>query len=153
MHIIATFEYSIELELAISGLEQKGIKGNKILAVPLNRRTQERKIFDTINQADGLGSFDVATAMGTVFMTLGTIYGFVWKGGPILWGLGGFIFGAIIGFMLDFYVGKGKEKKGKKNAVVPEVCLIVNCEEDRVDLVEDLLWDHYPLSMGRVMKE
>jgi hypothetical protein len=77
MHIIATFEYSIELELAISGLEQKGIKGNKILAVPLNRRTQERKIFDTINQADGLGSFDVATAMGTVFMTLGTIYGFV----------------------------------------------------------------------------
>jgi hypothetical protein len=55
--------------------------------------------------------------------------------------------------MLDFYVGKGKEKKGKKNAVVPEFCLIVNCEEDRVDLVEDLLWDHYPLSMGRVMKE
>lgn len=150
MHIVATFEYSTEVELAISGLEQKGIKNQQMQAIVLNQRAQEKKIFDTINHADGLGTIDAALGWGTVFMLLGTIYGYIWPGGPIIWGLVGLIAGVVLGFGIDFHWGKARRKNGRRTSPIPEVCLIINCDETQKQTVEDLLWDHFPLSVGRV---
>lgn len=150
LYIVATFEYSPEVELAISALEQQGIKKNRLQAVPLNQRAQEKKIFDSISHADGFGTVDAAFSLASVLMLFGTMYGFVWRGGPILWGLVGFVAGAVLGFGIDFYMGKAKHKQGRKNASIPEVCLIINCEPAQLQMVEDLLWDHFPLSVGRV---
>lgn len=43
-----------------------------------------------------------------VFMELGVVYGCFWKLGPVLWGLIGLGFGVVLGFLLDYYVGKLK---------------------------------------------
>lgn len=149
MHIVAAFEYSPNVELAISRLEQIGIDRTRVQAVPLNQQTQEKKIFDTISHADGFGTVDAALGLGTALMVLGTIYGFVWKGGPIIWGLAGFLTGVLLGFALDFYFGQARHKKGTKSGPIPEVCLIINCQEAQISMVEALLWDHFPLSVGR----
>ena len=82
MYIIASFEQSIFLELAISALEQRGIQKNQILAVPLDKRTEPRKLLDTIHRADGYSLFDVAAVLGTCGMLLGAIYGMVLNWGP-----------------------------------------------------------------------
>jgi hypothetical protein len=84
MYVIATFESSIFLELAIAALEQKGITTDNLLAVPLDKRTEPRKLFDTIHRADGSSMLDAATILGTVFMLLGAIYGYVLKWGPLI---------------------------------------------------------------------
>lgn len=98
MHIVSTFEYSQYLELAITELEKKGIAKDKILAVPLDKNIAERKILDKIQRSDGMNLFDRAAVLGTVFMVLGSIYGFILKWGPVIWALIGLAFGAMLGF-------------------------------------------------------
>lgn len=71
MHIIATFEYSISLELALSELENIGISKKKISAFPLDKRTEEGKLFDSMHQSDGISLFDLAAVLGSIFMLLG----------------------------------------------------------------------------------
>ena len=53
MYVFSSFEYSAYLELGISDLEKRGIAREKILAVPLDKRVEERKLLDTIHRADG----------------------------------------------------------------------------------------------------
>ena len=71
MHVVASFEHSIFLELAITDLEQKGIERNLICAVPLNKMAKERSLFDSLHQADGQSMFDLPSILATIFMTLG----------------------------------------------------------------------------------
>ena len=66
---------------------------------------------DSIDQSDGLSLFDLAAVLATVFSVLGASYGFIWRWGPIIWGLIGLAFGAIIGFIIDFLLTKKKIKK------------------------------------------
>jgi hypothetical protein len=106
MFITATFEYSEYLELAISELEQHGIIRERIVAIPLDKKVEKRKILDTIHRADGVSQIDGAMVLGAVFMELGVVYGYFWKLGPVLWGLIGLGAGALAGFILDYYVGK-----------------------------------------------
>ena len=73
------FENSIFIELAITALEQNGISNEKILAAPLDKRAEQRKLFDTIHRADGLSLFDASAMLGTCLMLLGAIYGYVLK--------------------------------------------------------------------------
>ncbi|MEQ8176116.1 MAG: hypothetical protein ABRQ26_13740 [Syntrophomonadaceae bacterium] len=93
MYVYASFDYSAYLELAITDLEKRGIAREHILAVPLDKRMEERKLFDTIHRADGMSLFDGAAVSGAIFMELGVIYGFVLKWGPIVWALIGLVGG------------------------------------------------------------
>lgn len=150
MYVISTFKQSNFLELAITELEQKGLAKSNIFAVPMDKKAAQRKIFDTIYHADGISLFDGAAAMGTVFMTLGTIYGYIWKGGPILWGLIGLAFGASLGFVLDFFIGKKRRNKGNSGDKGAEVVLLINCDDNQVQMVEQILWDHFALGVAKV---
>jgi hypothetical protein len=68
MYIIASFEYSTTLELALNKLEQNGIKKENIVAVPLDNRVEEPLLFDTIHHSDGKSLIDTPAILGTIFM-------------------------------------------------------------------------------------
>ena len=151
MLIIASFMYSTHLELAICYLEQKGIQREKIFAVPLDKRDEQRKVFDTITQSDGASLFDLAIILATFCMLGGTIYGFVLKWGPILWGVIGSIIGALIGLAIDIIP---KMKNGRnKNKVKDNTCeifVMIECEKSQMETVEKILWDNLALGIAKV---
>lgn len=148
MLVIATFENSIYIELAISELEQQGIAKEMILAVPLDKRREPRKLFDTIHKSDGFSLFDGAAILGTCFMLLGAIYGYVLKWGPIIWGIIGAVSGLLLGFFLKMVFMK-KTRRGSKN-ISSEIVLMVRCEESKGEMIEKILWDHLALGLTKI---
>ncbi|ANS74375.1 hypothetical protein AWM70_07090 [Paenibacillus yonginensis] len=140
MQIFATFEYTSLLEIAISELEEKGI--TEIYAVPLDLRKQEPRLMDSIHRADGLSFIDKGMVFAFMLSTIGASKGFVWPGGPIIWGLAGAVTGFTFGILVNWVIYLAKRhknqteiRKGKKGDVI----LIVTCEENQISVVEDIL--------------
>jgi hypothetical protein len=148
LHVVATFEQSIFVELAITALEQKQIPKDQILAVPLDKRTAPRRLFDTIHRADGFSLFDASAVLGTVFMLLGAIYGFELAWGPIIWGIIGAISGIILGFLLKVIIFKKQGTAPGK--ITSEVVLIIRCESHQWDTIEKILWDNNALGLSSI---
>ncbi|WP_088105608.1 hypothetical protein [Halalkalibacter urbisdiaboli] len=151
MQIFSTYEHSTYLELAITALENIGIEKNAILAVPLNNRVEERRLFDTLHRADGVSLFDKGAAIGTAFSVIGASIGFELKWGPIYWGLIGAASGFMLGFIIDYILFKvihkrNRQIRGKKS----EVVLVVHCEKEQVEKVENILWDNLALGVAKV---
>lgn len=149
MNIVSTFEHSINIEKAITAIQMKGIAKEDILVVPMDKRDEERTLFDSIHQSDGLSLIDFPAILGTIFMILGTIYGFILEWGPILWGLIGLFTGFGIGFAVKLHTTK-KYKDRQKNKKAPEVVLIIECKENQLEMVKDTLWAHYALGVTKL---
>ncbi|WP_318035999.1 hypothetical protein [Halobacillus shinanisalinarum] len=140
---MATFEHSIFLELGISALEQLKVPKENILAVPLNKRTEKSKLFDTIHQSDGISLFDLAAALATAFSVIGGSVGFHLEWGPIIWGIIGAIGGSVLGFLIDILTTKVKHDRQRKvKEKTSELILIVHCDSDQVEKIEKILWDN-----------
>jgi len=159
MYIYASFDYSAFLELAITDLEKRGIARENILAVPLDKRVEERMLLDTIHRADGISLFDGAAVLGAICMELGVIYGFVLEWGPITWGVFGLLGGAILGFVLDYFYGRirgHKKEKASRNRVKAgeshntEVILTILCENSQYEMVQKVLWDNMAFGVGKL---
>lgn len=105
---------------------------------------------DSLHRADGISMFDGAAVLGTVFMLLGAIYGFILKWGPIIWGLIGLFTGAVLGFILDTSISKIRSYKDKKKTKdkSSEIILFVKCEENQYEMVKKVLWDNQALGVG-----
>lgn len=152
MHFIASFEYSVFLELALTELEKNGVDKENIQAFPLDKRLEHGKLFDTIHQSDGISLFDLAAILGMIFMLLGCIYGYILPLGPIIWALIGLVFGALLGFAIKYiryrkkYANKIKRKKEK----VSEVILIIKCDHGSTKTIEKILWSHFALGICKV---
>jgi hypothetical protein len=151
MQVFSTFENTGYLELAICHLEKNGILKSHIFAVPLDNRSEDRKIFDTLHRSDGFSMIDIAAALATAFAVIGASYGFILEWGPIYWGLIGGSLGGVVGFGIKFFylkVVKKKQRllKGKHG----EVILIVECNETNVKLVEEILWNHFALGVAKI---
>jgi hypothetical protein len=151
LQIFSTFEHSSYLELAITSLEKVGVKKESILAVPLINRVEERRLFDTLHRADGISLFDKGAAIATAFSVVGASVGFVLEWGPIYWGLIGAATGFILGFIIDYIIFKVVHKrnrvvKGKKS----EVVLVVECQKELVEKVEEVLWEHLALGVAKL---
>ncbi|NPV93501.1 MAG: hypothetical protein HPY50_22320 [Firmicutes bacterium] len=166
MYVLAFFNHSRYVEMAFTELELKGIPRSRILAVPLDKQYREPMVLDSFNRSDGRSLLDGAAVSGTVFMVLGVIYGFVWKGGPILWGLVGLILGALLGFLLDYGIGRLRRRKRKqpRSQAGPggtalqgdrpaEISVIVNCQPEQSEMVERVLWQHFALAVGEYEKD
>jgi hypothetical protein len=147
MLFIATFENTIFIELAISELEQNDIPNEKILAAPLDKKSEPRQLFDTIHRADGVSLFDGAAILGTCFMLLGAIYGYVLKWGPIIWGIIGAVSGLLLGFLIKMILVK--RNKGKKT-ITSEIVLMVRCEQSESKIIEQVLWDNGAFGLTRI---
>ncbi|XEC95910.1 hypothetical protein AB6A23_04910 [Paenibacillus tarimensis] len=148
MYVIATFEQNIFLEMAITALEQKGIAKDSMFAIPIDKRTEPRRLFDSIHRADGFSMLDLAAILGTCFMLLGAIYGYELKWGPILWGIIGAVSGFAAGFLIKLLLIK-KNKSGVKY-ITSEVVLMVRCEVHQFESVEKTLWDNTALGISKV---
>ena len=151
MQIFSTFEHSMHLELAISSIESKGIEKEKILAVQLQKRVQERRLLDTLHRADGVSLFDKGAALGTAFALIGASVGFVLEWGPIYWGLIGAAGGFLLGFIIDYIIYKVIHKR--KNPIkgkAAEVILVVECKVEQAELIEKILWDHLAYGVAKL---
>lgn len=154
IQIFSTFEHSTHLELAISSLEKNGIGMDQIFAVPLTNRKTERRLFDNMHNSDGVSLISTGAALGTAFAVIGASVGFKLKWGPIYWGLIGAVSGFLLGFLINFIYYKAIKKhqrllRGKN----PEVILIIECEENQGDTVEEILWHHFALGTARIANE
>ncbi|MTW86731.1 hypothetical protein F3157_13820 [Virgibacillus dakarensis] len=151
MQLYATFESNIFLELALPQLEQKGIHKENIFAVPLDNRTEKRRVFDSIHRADGISLIDIGVALATAFSVVGISIGFKLAWGPIFWGLisafTGFALGFAIKLFIVFFVEKRKRVLIGKHS---EVILIIDCEETQSELVEEILWNHFALGVAKI---
>ena len=151
IQIFSIFEHTTNLELAISLLEKAGIKQESIFAVPLTNRKVERRLFDTIHNSDGVSLISKGAAIGTVFATIGASVGFSLKWGPIYWGLIGAAGGFFLGVLIDVFIFKVIKKhqrllRGKNSDVI----LIVECEDNQADLIENIFWHHFALGIARI---
>ncbi|MGD6896552.1 hypothetical protein [Bacillus sp. OG2] len=151
MQLFSTFEHSISLEMAVSTLEKKGIKREKIYIVPLDNRQEKHKLFDGLNRSDGTSLIDIGAALATAFSVVGASIGFKLAWGPIYWGLitaaAGFLIGVGIRFFTEAIV---KKKRRQLKGVHSEVILIVECEDAEGELVENILFGHYALGVAKV---
>ena len=149
MYVVATFDHSIYLELAVTAIQMKGIPKDSILSVPLDKRGEERRLMDSIHHSDGLSTFDLSVIIGAMATLFCSIYGFVLPGGPVLWGLIGLAGGMGIGGAIKWVVTAryNNRQRGKKAS---EVVLIIACGENQVDMVKDTLWENLALGVRKL---
>ncbi len=148
MQVFATFDHSPYLEQAIRNLEKQGIKD--IFAVPLDNRTEDLKIFDSIHSSDGITLINKGMVLAVMFSVLGASRGFILEWGPIYWGLIGAGGGFLLGFIIDLVLVKIKNIKRPLKGKKSEVILIIECKEEEGKQVETILWDHLALGVARV---
>jgi hypothetical protein len=149
VYVISTFEHSVYLELAITAIEMKGIKKENIMAISLDKRGEQRRLFDSMHSSDGLSLLDMPAILAVIGGVFGGIYGFVLKWGPLLWGLiaiaAGFTIGLVIKlFTTKKYTDRQNDKRGT------EVILMIECIESQVEMVKDMLWDHKALGVRKL---
>lgn len=151
MYVMSTFEHSINVELALSELEMKNISKENILAVPLNNRTKERKLFDSIHRSDGVSLMDLGAVLATAFAVIGASIGFRLTWGPIIWGLIGAFVGFIIGFLFDLVMNKKTRKEQRKmRGKTTGLILMIVCNTQEVPMVEKILWENFALGVAKI---
>jgi len=149
MYIISTFDYSINLEIAITSIQMKGVTKENIFAVPVDKANEKLNLIDTIHHSDSVSLIDLAAILGAIFMLFGSIYGFVLDWGPVWWGIIGLAFGFSLGIVIKVILLK-KYLGTKKSAKEPEVVLIIQCTENLVEMVVDTLWSNHALGVSKL---
>lgn len=151
MQVFATFDSNNYLEIAIAAMEKMGINSEDIFAIPLDNRSEDVKLFDTLHRSDGTTLIDIGVALATAFSVIGASLGFKLSWGPIYWGLIGAAIGFIIGFAIRLYIELGyKKKKRLQKGKFAEIILIIDCVESQAVEVESILWDHFALGVAKI---
>jgi hypothetical protein len=145
MHFISTFSHSAFLELALSDLEQNGIGKGNIFAAPLDKYSNNGQDVKMAHQ-EGASKYELSFIFAAIFMLLGSIYGFILAWGPIIWAAIGLVIGATLGLVTSYFIKKADwhQKKGQT-----EVILIVECEKQQSEVVEQILWQHKALGLTK----
>jgi hypothetical protein len=149
MYIVSTFDHSVYLELAITAIQMKGIKKENIMAIPIDKKGEQRALFDSIHSSDGLSLFDLSAILAVIFAIFGGIYGFVLKWGPLIWGLIAIAVGFTLGIIIKLlvirkYSNRQKDKRGT------EVVLIIECIESQLEMIRQTLWSHNALGVSKL---
>lgn len=148
MHLIATFQHSAYLELALSDLEQEGIPKGNIFVAPLDKNSPRAP--DVVRaHKESASRYELAFILATIFMLIGSIYGFIWWWGPIIWALIGLVFGGILGIGITYFVRKNK---WFQRDVQTEVVVIVECEKRQLEAAERILWKHKTLGVSKIAR-
>ncbi|WP_243454656.1 hypothetical protein [Desulfosporosinus fructosivorans] len=150
MYIVSTFDHSNYLELAITAMQMKGIPKDKILGVAMDKRGEDLKLFDSIHSSDGLSLLDLPIILAALFCLFASIYGFLLRWGPILWGIIGIVVGFSLGLIIKLSITKKYNCYRQKNSKASEVVLIIECKETQVEMVKDLLWEHHALGVRKL---
>jgi len=149
MYVVSTFEHSVYLELVITAIQMKGIKKESIVAISMDKKGEQVKLFDTIHGSDGLSLFDLPAILAAIFGVFGGIYGFVLKWGPLLCGLIAILIGLVTGLIIKLIITKKYgDRQGDKRGT--EVVLIIECIESQMEMVKDILWSHNALGVSKL---
>jgi len=71
--------------------------------------------------------------------------------GPVYWGLISAFIGFVLGFAIRLFIElivkrRKKDRKGRRS----EIILIVDCEETKAELVENIIWEHCALGVTKI---
>ncbi|KRF08083.1 hypothetical protein ASG89_16760 [Paenibacillus sp. Soil766] len=138
VQIIATFEHSPFVEIAIHEIEKLGVPAQNIVALPIENLESETHIIDSIHRVDGRSILDGAMISATLFSVIGAIYGFVLYWGPIIWGLLGLTGGFFLGLMIELVINKKKIKfsASRKSEVIIEITCTVSQQNQLIKLLK-----------------
>ena len=145
MHLVSAFQHSYYLELAIIDLEQIGIPNENILVLPLDKNSPNPPSVKAAHK-DGTSHVDLIFIFSMIFMLLGTIYGFIWTWGPIIWGLIGMVIGALIGLLIEMLLAG---RKVFQKSIKIDVIVIVDCKDSQTETVEKILWSHQAFGVAK----
>lgn len=150
VYIIASFEYSFALELAITDLLQNGINKEEIKSVPLVKESPNKNITTQCYvKTDGFSLFDLSLVLGNIFAVFFICFGFIWKWGPIIWGLIGFLIGVLIGVVVDIAKnGLQKYKRDRKDRT--EIYIMIKCPSEAKKVVKEILWNHNCIGIAEI---
>lgn len=153
MYVVGSFKHSLLVELVISEIEEIGVSQEQILAIPLDKRGEIPRIFDSMQYSDGESLIDLATILGMIGMLLGAIYGFVLPLGPIFLASIGLATGSLMGFIIKFLIVRRKKSKqqlqvGKNQST--EVVIMIRCQEHSAKDIKRILWRHQAIAVGTV---
>ncbi|WP_235550665.1 hypothetical protein [Paenibacillus sp. Soil750] len=148
IQFFSTFQHSHYVELAISKLKENEVVN--IYAVPLDNRSIDMKLIDTMHGTDGTSLVDIGLILAMMGGTIGVSRGFVLYWGPVFWGLIGAASGFTIGFLYDFTKNLIKRKKIRTAKTKKgEVILIVQCTNEQSQFVEQTLWGNLALGVAK----
>jgi hypothetical protein len=138
VQIIATFEHSPFVEMFIHDIETLGIPSENIVALPLENLESQTQILDSLHRVDGRSVLDGAMVSATIFMLLGTIYGFVWQWGPVIWGLIGLVGGFFLGLIIELLLQKKKVNvfASKKSEVFMQVTCNASMKDQLINVLQ-----------------
>ncbi|WP_208591093.1 hypothetical protein [Gracilibacillus suaedae] len=138
VQIIATFEHSPFVEMAIHDMETLGVPKQNIVALPLENLESSTHIIDSLHRVDGRSVLDGAMVSGTIFMLLGTIYGFVWQWGPVIWGLIGLLGGFFLGLIIELVLNKKKLKvfSERKSEVFMQITCNASLQDQMIKVLK-----------------
>lgn len=145
MELVAMFPYNANVELVLTELERFGLPKTGLMAIPL-QGTAPYLTIKAVGTGGGT-NWDYGFILGTVGMLLGSIYGFILPGGPVLWAMGG-----LAGF---FLIGIGlaalyRNRKVKRSREEPQVVIWIRCEERDAGRVKDMLVQHAATGIGEI---
>ncbi|OAS16389.1 hypothetical protein [Paenibacillus oryzisoli] len=151
MLIISTFEHSIEVEEALAVLEHMGVPRNEIMTVMMDNYMDIPDNNYNSNPNKKSLAFEVGMATATAFTVIGICIGFIMYLGPIIWGvmcaIGGFSIGYCITRFLQTRVFKHVLRK---KVQLPELAVIIQCQEERYREITHVLWESQALSVGKI---
>lgn len=149
MYIMSTFDYSVDLEIAITSIQMKGVEKENIFAVPVDKANENIKLMDSIHHSDSVSLMDLAAILGAIFMIFGSVYGFVLKWGPVWWGVIGLAFGFGSGMVIKLILLK-KYSDRQRSTKEPEVILIIECKDSLAEVVVSTLWSSHALGVSKL---
>ncbi len=152
MYVVATFQYSKKIEIVLAELEQLGLGRDLVLVLPLDKRTEREKLFDSMHSSDGVSFLELPSILGMIGMLLGSIYGFVLAWGPVIWALIGLAAGAGLGFVI---AGKVRKRTTVRRAEgnLAEVVVMVRCPPTSSEQVRRILWDGFALGVAQLDRD
>ncbi|SES61776.1 hypothetical protein SAMN05216389_10133 [Oceanobacillus limi] len=155
VQIFATFEHSPFVEMAIHDMETIGVQSKDIVALPFENLESQTYVIDTIHRVDGRSVLDGAMVSGTIFMLLGTIYGFVLHWGPVIWGLIGLVVGFFLGLIIELAFHKKKIKlfANRKDEVFMQITCHTSMEERLINVLKARKANSYVVMPQRVVSD
>ncbi|WP_433616301.1 hypothetical protein [Paenibacillus cellulositrophicus] len=152
IQFFSTFQHSHYVELAISKLKENDVV--QIYAIPLDNRSMDMKLVDTMHGTDGTSLIDIGLILAMMGGTIGVSRGFVLHWGPVYWGLIGAAVGFAIGFVYDLIKNLVKRKKIRTvKTTAGEVILIVQCRAEQAPFVEQTLWGNRALGVAKTQMQ